>query len=757
MKSMKRYLMALMCALMLAVLPVQALAAQGDVIITSDDSEIVEEGFSSICTIGDTLYAMDSSSKCLYAHRVGEAQPQRFDLEAEEEAYRSYNSCWLFGDNGALRMLQVTESYSDNADNSVSTTVTAKVFALELKDGKAEKTLLFEPDMAPMMSGGYFNYVERQYTLPGYLVMQSYDEMGNNTLYLLKLADGTIHALAVDNMIYSAAYAGGKIIVEQFDYNMPKELAFSVVDPETGAVEELSRVEIEEYAYYRGIVCDTAAGTVYTSKGGEVCVLDVATGKLGDAVAAIPMTDYETGLCMLDGGYIACASYNAYAIRSISGDIQAQRKLKIVDTSYSSALNQAFYAFINAHGDVTAVLSRDYDTDSLIDSMMARDGSVDVFILSSSDGAFAAVRDRGYMASLEDSEAIHAASERMNENMKAQMSVDGELCCLPVDFTIWGMRVNEKALEGLGLTLEDIPTNWSDLLDFLPTLVDLIDEHPGYSLLDPYTSDRSARQSFFDEIFDCYQVMLNKDVNAVSTAEMTQILEKLERIDFSALGQPTEEETMSDSYYANITYEEDKYLLEMNVGSSLQSILGSTRPIPMSLTADTQPICQVWSELIFINPFSENADLALQFVEEVYGRLDESITYVLFDDLTEPVKNPSYEDGKASVQAYIDKLKKQLETVQEVDRQALEEELAWEEEYLANYEKTNYYMITAEDVAWVRSNGNALVLQMQNWLYSKDGGDAYDYVRQYIDGKIDAAKLMNEIDRKLRMMIMEGN
>lgn len=66
-------------------------------------------------------------------------------------------------------------------------------------------------------------------------------------------------------------------------------------------------------------------------------------------------------------------------------------------------------------------------------------------------------------------------------------------------------------------------------------------------------------------------------------------------------------------------------------------------------------------------------------------------------------------------------------------------------------------MITAEDVAWVRSNGNALVLQMQNWLYSKDGGDAYDYVRQYIDGKIDAAKLMNEIDRKLRMMIMEGN
>ena len=47
-----------------------------------------------------------------------------------------------------------------------------------------------------------------------------------------------------------------------------------------------------------------------------------------------------------------------------------------------------------------------------------------------------------------------------------------------------------------------------------------------------------------------------------------------------------------------------------------------------------------------------------------------------------------------------------------------------------------------------------------NWLYDSgdDGssGDAYDLVQQYVDGKITADKLMQEVDRKVRMRMMEG-
>ena len=39
---------------------------------------------------------------------------------------------------------------------------------------------------------------------------------------------------------------------------------------------------------------------------------------------------------------------------------------------------------------------------------------------------------------------------------------------------------------------------------------------------------------------------------------------------------------------------------------------------------------------------------------------------------------------------------------------------------------------------------------------SDDGGDAYSLIQQYMDGQIDASRLMKEIDRKVRMRIMEG-
>lgn len=346
----------------------------------------------------------------------------------------------------------------------------------------------------------------------------------------------------------------------------------------------------------------------------------------------------------------------------------------------------------------------------------------------------------------------------MYDAVREQLSVNGQLAMLPVEITFWLPYMNETAMEKLGLTEADIPANWSDFLDFIAGLADKLPEDGSVRLFDPYTTDTGARSSLFNQIFRCYQQTLAADSNAVSAQEMTEILRKLEQIDFTALGLPTDEDTMRDDY--NPDYDSDAILLQLDTGMSASRITNNQLPLVMSLTANTPAWLAADGEVAFINPYSEHYDLAIAFMETLAQNLDEASMAVYCADVTEPVENPTYEQDRQSAQDWLDQLKKQLENAEEIDRQEYEQELAYAQENMDNFEAQNRYIITAKDLEWLHANAEHFVLQGVNWLYSSsdDGssGDAYDLVQQYIDGKITADKLMQEIDRKVRMRMMEG-
>ena len=43
-----------------------------------------------------------------------------------------------------------------------------------------------------------------------------------------------------------------------------------------------------------------------------------------------------------------------------------------------------------------------------------------------------------------------------------------------------------------------------------------------------------------------------------------------------------------------------------------------------------------------------------------------------------------------------------------------------------------------------------------SWLYRDASGDAYELVQQYLDRQISAAQFLQNVDKKVRMMQMEG-
>lgn len=758
---MKRMLAIILClVLCMALLPVQALAAEGDLIVARTDDGPMKNGLETFCGAGDALYfllygrSQSGEGRSLGVHHVGEAEMKLYELKLGEELEgNSYEDMRLLSDGGQVFVLRQVSSYEEDMQS-----IAADLYALHFEGDEVQAELFCTPDWSIFRSeSGYYNYVESFFCAGEYVIAIYYDDYGMMNCVRMPLAGGSFEVCGIDGEISRAvAYSDGRLLIQQYADQSYTRLRFMSYDPATDACEALCEVETEQYGQYEGMACDLESGAVYYTKQGEIFELDLKTGESSEAITDMPGTMYSSALAaVLDGGYYAGASYDCYVFRNLHPEKRPETTLRIYDGSYDDSVSRAFYTFANSHGEVATVLSRDYSSqNSLVEDMMNRSDDIDVYVISADSADYQAVFGRGYMAELTENEVLRAAAERMYPAMREALSIDGELCAMPVSCYFWIPFVNRETMEKLGLEIGDIPTNWDDFLDFLVELEGRLPEDGSIIPFDSYQSDVEARRSVFDRIFVSYQQLLQADPDAVSTEQMAALLQKLERVDFRALGQPSEEEVQNEEYFDVRDGRTVYYLFEMNTGTTLENI-AKMQPLVMSLTADTPRMLAVSASVAFVNPFSKNRELALEYIEGLVENLPESAEYVIFADKSEPVENRYYQDNMAQMQKSIDKLREQYASAEEADKQALMEMLDIAEENMKEY-KQYRFSISEADIVWLKQYADLLTLQGNNWLYSDNSGEAFQLVQQYCEGQLDARKLMDEIGRKIRMMMMEG-
>lgn len=758
---MKKLISLLLCMVLLAAVPV--LAAQGDLIITrSDDGQgVLGEGIRSSCGMGDSLYMILEDGKTLVAQKAGESEPKSYAIQIgpdTENPMNGYTNYLLLNGGDALLALRMDYDYSGE-----TTAVQSAMYKITLDGESASAEELYPIDWSTVMDNPGDVYLDTYASTGAWMVLRTYGDNGTSLFRRMNLADGTAQDCALGDLqstvLSVTSYTEGRVLITAYTDEQRNRIAFIAYDPAADAAQTLCEADVEQYVSYAGIATDMDSGKTYFTRAGEIFEIDPATGTVGESVSDMPLDYTDSPASILTGGFYACSQYSAYVLRNVNAAGERGTRLKVYDNSYADTVTDAFYQFSNEHGEVFAVLSREYnDASSLVDDMMNRSADVDVYIMQTSTSAFEAVRTRGYIADVGGSETIDQLSGRLYDAIREQLSVNGKLAMLPVDETFWLPYVDAAALEKLGLTAADVPANWSDMLDFIANLADRLPADGSVRLLDPYTTDTGARWSLFSMIFQCYQQTLNADPNAVSAQEMTEILRKLEQIDFAALGQPTDEDVQRDDYTPD--YNDNECLLQLNMGMSLRGITKNQLPLVMALTPNTPRYLNVDGTVAFINPFSEHQDLALEFMETLAQNMDDAKLATYCQDVTEPVENPNYEQGLASAKDWVDQCKKQLENCEEVDRQSYEEQLANAQQNLDSYEADNFYSISQDDLNWIHENAQYFVYSCPNWLYDSgdDGssGDAFDLVQQYVDGKITADKLMQEVDRKVRMRMMEG-
>lgn len=743
------------CALLLALMPMRALAAEGDAVIARNDNIYIE----SIFVDGDTLYLKGDR---LYTYHIGDADMTACELEPElsdfcEEGESVGYDGLIFADGGTLYSINHIMRYGESSSRVTGTVLSEVEIGSDGTAALVNSREIRWPEELVEIEGrnSYPMTPQNLFARDGVLYFFVYGNAADQA-YALKLESMELVPIQTENLQSMLPYADGKVLLHSYNYT--NQAVLETYDPVTGRTEKLCEIA-NDYGGFSGLACSADTGEVYCVMGGEIHPVNLTAGTVGEGVADMPLTVFSNRSgCML-GDYYVYAADEGVIIRSTKPAERPTRRIKVCDSHWLNGLMDTYFDFTNIHGDVSVSVSRDYnDRKKLVEDMMNRQDNVDIYILNIRDGSYDALLQRGYMAELDGSEKLTAELENVYPSIRDVLTRDGHVVAVPVGAYCWSLGVNERALARIGLTSEDVPTNWMDFLDFL---ADKLPQHltpeSGVDLIYEGMSAKEAKWSLFSEIFTAYNsyVTTTMDVPEYDTELLRALMEKLERVDFTAFGLTDAEEDASGRVFS-AEYHDDQQLFDFNIGISFGNFYTDYTPIVMSMDENTPAILPLELYAAFINPFSQEQELCVEFLEMLMDNLGEEVRYNFCPDLTEPIRRPDAEEYLKYEQEYYEDMKKRYEEADEADKQALEEQLRQAEKWLERAERDSW-LISAEQIEWFRANDDDLVAEGNNWLYADSSGEAYELMMQYLQGQIDARQFLQGVEKKARMMQMEGN
>ena len=337
---------------------------------------------------------------------------------------------------------------------------------------------------------------------------------------------------------------------------------------------------------------------------------------------------------------------------------------------------------------------------------------------------------------------------------------DGKLYGLPVNVSGGLISVNKEVMEALELTQDDLPSTYMELLDFAANFYyDYGEEHQDIALFD----NPRMRDELFEKIMTQYIALQMREGEAVQfdTPLMRKLLAALDAIDFTELDPyATLGDDIWESGALDEFYYEKRGLFNMYTSASPRTFrFENGLPLVLPLDEGMEPIVPMDMDILIVNPRSAHMDQAAVYLAEYvkhYDADDENLK--LFPDENDPVPNPYYEMSKLSWEENIRELDERLEKADESEKAALRDERKAMEGYLEDVEK-NRMSVTAEMLAAYREQVAPYVYvtrqtPLTDWG-SEAGGELRTQIAQYNSGAIDMDTFIREVDKRVRMMMLE--
>ena len=383
------------------------------------------------------------------------------------------------------------------------------------------------------------------------------------------------------------------------------------------------------------------------------------------------------------------------------------------------------------------------NTDSLVQLLLTRDDTYDLFFLNTRYMDPAPLFQKGYFVDLGQSGLLAEKMSQLYPSVSAALTRDGQICAAPVTLELFAPSVFPHVLEDK-LPGTALPATFSDMHHLVRAWYGLGLDDTEHSLVALYQPRSWLLDTLLRQYINWYQhegLPLSFD-----TPLFRQILQDYEAtLAHITTGRRGDDETQALLYPAVTD------LLAQGFWASLQ---------PFSLTPEALDPAPLKASLTIclINPFSKNIPLALSYVESLSAHMEPLSQTLLYPGVSEPIIRPGFEEDLVNIPAEYEKLKAQIADSSGARRANLEDALNKLQTRLTEIEQHGY--LVSPRALEIYKNHLAQRLFFPGPGILDTIGDAPAIIQHEVDryaqGQISLDQFIQQLEQKVRLMRLEG-
>lgn len=737
---MKRWL-SLILALALLLTAVPALAVQGDAIIARNGQDGFDDYAMRLCVIGDEVWIEGRNGAYVYNAASGEMAAYPWDdatLAAMKGENRdengaqkfTYTTAWFAYQDAAYALL-LTYSYGGEGETGDYQTALARV---RIQDGRAS----FE-ESGTVDWQGLSDELDDTVNLSDVVVVNDTlcgvaQSMGNEVVIFLPLNGSAPRAVYLGDVWPSGMtiWNGDILVVQNMDTAQYAVLPFD--GDALGAWQDMPENEDAQGRVY-GVV-QYGDEMVYLS-GNTLMAFNPEMGAARD-IANIPVDNGSTSAFVTESGIYVTGGFSGVALRALNREGESGEVLTVNDPDNGGEAQNAIIRFMNEQGAEVAAVQQD----DVLTALLTKSTAFDVALLSThyNGGDLRAILSRGWARPIE-SEALAEYVSGMYPAVSNALMRDGQALGVPfsVDVTVPGLCAG--ALKALGLTIDDVPTSWPALIDWLNGLIPTAE----IPLWESSGDAAQVRRELVDMILDAYRLELDAGtVSGYDTDELRAALAAVERLDAEGLSEQFERVGDAFEFYPLFT----SIAMGGIDGATYQEEY-DTIPLYLSLSDALPRRIALRSSVAIINPYSEHIELATRFLETLAETDGLASRTMLRPDLNETVRSADYERNTSEYDDKIARLEEELKTAEGDAKDVIEQDLANARQTRADMENW-YWIVSAQSLERYRGSDAGVVFDLRTGDYS-----FYEAIDQYCGGQINMDAFIAALQKKLEMRRME--
>lgn len=704
--------------------------------VTLDLTELSRyETVQSICWLGNDLYVL--GSKGVYSWQAG-AEKMTVDLDLSEIADYAYMKEEPEDEAEAMLWARAIRYLFEDEENVYGVhPYTGQVFRIDDQGMTAiaamPQEILYSENMMSYREIQQIVYAGN--TLFVLLGTDDYEDYSKTELFAFDLQTSNMEPVELDGVLSIFTGPAGKLLA------LCEESANQVIqyDVESGESATTS-IALEDGEQLSGLVWDEAGHRYARLVQGIVKTIDEAGNTLDTAyLPVMGGTSSDQAVCSSTGKY-AYGNGKYIFIRDITGDDPASQVVLHVignlvpDKLVQFSIEHPDMAIVETSGCVTAQ-----------SAALSGDSNVDLFVLSA-PGDFTAIKEKGYITSLND-DKLHAWAKTLYAEVQDVVFDDEDLVAVPISIRVDSWTADETMWNEL--KLGEFPTTYAELFQKIALWLDsYADDYPDYTLSDIQQNGLEmlvsavVKEYIFQNEQDDAQLTFDTDAFRSLMADIIQNAELLSE-DHDQWGIPI---LSSYSQGFGISYN-DSHRISML--------------LPPTLDEESDQRLSADIEVLAIHAASQKKEAAETFVSWYAENLSTTMRYEMSPEENEPVENSNYPIRLQELNAELAALIQQMDSTDDAEKQGELEKAIIRKENQIEILADSQWLISKESIDCYRSVAENMRIAYESAFFGGSGGfeAINDVVARYCANGLEESQInamIMELDRVTYMVSMEA-